>query len=748
MIRKWKSALLAVLFAAAAGGAANGQGYPDQNYPETSGDEPPVQQTVARLSYVNGDVSFARGDDPDNWQPADANVPMTLGDRAWTADGRLELQIQGGNVVRLAKQTDLTALNLTEDTKQFSMSAGVASFRVRRLYEDEVFEVDTPNAAITFESPGDYRIDVRPDGDTRLQVRSGRAVLAAGGGQISIDGGEAMMIGGDQPPRYDFIPMGSPDGWDGWVSDREGRYRNIRSYQYVSHNIAGVEDLDTYGSWRSIPSYGWCWTPASVTVGWAPYRAGRWMWQDPWGWTWVSTEPWGWAPYHYGRWVTYSSRWFWVPVAPAVAVVAYRPALVAFVGGGPGFGVSAGFTTDYVGWFPLGPREPFVPWWGRPAVNVVNVTNVTYINRTYVTVVNQQTFVQGRVMTTNYVHDPSVIQRIERAPVVRGIIPIVPTQDSIRVSSRQGTAARPPQPAVQRSVVTRVAPPPAPPRFDEKVQVIRQQRGAPVNAAQAQKLAVDRGGQSKAQVAVRPAAEAGRVQLAPTGDAARGKQPEPVAAPRGRELATAERPVAPQAPVSAEARGRQKAPPREVPEPQAPVRQAQPQREAPPAREVQRQAPQERATLPPAREAQREREAPSERDVQRPTPPARDVQREREAPPPDARSQRNPAQEREAPPPRVTRSPRETAPERQASPGPQSREQRQSYATPERAPRPTPRMASEPPPPRQVAPPPSEKSQPRNEPEARSPENRGHEEKPTPKPNHDRSKPRPTPNPD
>ena len=730
MIRKWKSALLAVLFAAAAGGAANGQGYPDQNYPDTSGDELPVQQTVARLSYVNGDVSFARGDDPDNWQPADPNVPMTLGDRAWTADGRLELQIHGGNIVRLAKQTDLTALNLTEDTKQFSMSAGVASFRVRRLYEDEVFEVDTPNAAVTFESPGDYRIDVRPDGNTRLQVRSGRAVLAAGGGQIAIDGGEAMMIGGDQPPRYDFIPMGSPDGWDGWVNDREGRYRNVRSYQYVSHSIAGVEDLDTYGSWQRIPSYGYCWTPASVTVGWAPYRAGRWLWQDPWGWTWVSTEPWGWAPYHYGRWVTYSSRWFWVPVAPAVAVVAYRPALVAFVGGGPGFGVSAGFSTDYVGWFPLGPREPFIPWWGAPAVNVnVNVTNVTYVNRTYVTVVNQQTFVQSRVVTTNYVRDQSVIQRIEREPVVRGVIPIVPTQESIRGSTRQAAAVRPPQPAVQRAVVTRLAPPPAPPRFDEKVQVIRQQRGAPVNAAQAQKLAVERGGQSKAQVPVRPAtAEAGSVQLAPRGDAARGKQPEPVAAPRGRELATAQRPVAPQAPVSAQARGRQNAPPREVPEPQAPARQAQPQREAPPAREVQREAP-----------------------PQRTAPPAREVQREREAPPPEARSQRNPAQEREAPPPRATRPPHEAAPAREASPEARSREERQSYATPERGRRPTPRTVSEPPPPRQVAPPPPEKSQPRSEPEARGQENRGREkaeEKPTPKPTHDRSKPRPTPKPD
>ncbi len=716
MIRKWKSALLAALFTAAAGGAANGQGYPDQNYPDTSGDELPVQQTVARLSYVNGNVSFARGDDPDHWQPADPNVPMTLGDRVWTADGRLELEVHGGDIVRLARQTDLAALNLTEDTKQFSLSSGVASFNVRRFFENEVFEIDTPNAAVTFESPGDYRIDVLPNGSTRVQVRRGRASVAAGGGQIGIDGGEALMIGGDQPPRYDFTAMPFPDGWDGWVRDREARFQNVRSYQYVSPDIAGVQDLDTYGTWQNVPSYGWCWTPASVAVGWAPYRDGRWMWQDPWGWTWVSNERWGWAPYHYGRWVFSGPRWYWVPVAPTVAVVSYRPAIVGFVGGGPGFAVTAGFSTGYVGWFPLAPREPFIPWWGRPAVQV-NVTNVTYVNRSYVTVVNQQTFVQGGIVNTNTVRDASVVQRLERAPVVAGVIPVVPTRESIRVSTRTAAAPRPPAAVVSRTVVARVAPPPAPPRFDEKLQVIRERKGAPVDTAAAQKIAVDRG-PARASVPVRPAAsEPGRVQLAPrdvNAQNANARQAQPVsAAPAGRALATSERPVAPQAPGPAQSRGRQV---------QAPTQNEAPARPATNAREVQREAP-----------------------PQRTAPPAREVPHEREAPPPEARAQRNPA-----PPPRVTPPPREAAPQRAASPETPSRGDRQSYATPERG-HPTPRMASEQPPPRQVAAPPSERAQPPNEPEARGQQNHGHEkaeQKPTQKPSHDRSKPRPTPKPD
>jgi len=547
----------------------NGYGYSD----------PDIRQTVARLAYVSGDVSFARGDDPDDWQPANPNVPMTLGDRTWTSGGRLELQVHGGNLIRLAQSTDLAALNLTEDTKQFSLSAGVASFRIRRLGDEEVFEVDTPNAAITFERTGDYRIDVRPDGNTRVQVRRGRAMVASGGGQVPLGSGDAMLIEGYEPPRYDMIGMSAPDGWDGWVANRDARYANVRSYDYVSADIAGVEDLDQYGRWQQVPNYGYCWTPATVAVGWQPYRVGRWIWQDPWGWTWVSSEPWGWAPYHYGRWVTWSSRWYWVPVAPRVAVATYSPALVAFVGGGPGFSVSVGVGTDYIGWFPLAPRDPFIPWWGRPATTVVNVTNITYVNRTYVTVVNQNTFVSSQVVNTNYVRDKSIINRVDQAPVVRGAIPIAPTRASIRVATRQAAAPRPPATVASRAVVTRMAPPPAPPRFDNKVAVIRENKGRPVTTVEAERISTREGRAAAPARAVRPVAqESGRVTLAPKTDNARAPKPEPVAPSRGRQLATKEQPVAPSQETAAQ-RGRSAAPQRETRPEGAPQDQEQEQRD-------------------------------------------------------------------------------------------------------------------------------------------------------------------------
>ena len=55
-------------------------------------DDDDIQQTVARISYISGSVSFNRGDNPDDWHLAARNYPLTLGDRIYAGrDGRAEL---------------------------------------------------------------------------------------------------------------------------------------------------------------------------------------------------------------------------------------------------------------------------------------------------------------------------------------------------------------------------------------------------------------------------------------------------------------------------------------------------------------------------------------------------------------------------------------------------------------------------------------------------------------------------------
>jgi len=415
-----------------------------------------------------------------------------------------------------------------------------------------------------------------------------------------------------------------------------------------------------------VPSYGWAWSPTTVAADWAPYRAGHWIWQDPWGWTWVSVEPWGWAPYHYGRWANVSSRWYWVPDGPSVRSVRYAPALVGFVGGGPGWSASISIGGGgYVGWFPLGPRDSFSPWWGsRARVGFSSVgSNAAYVNRNYVTVVNRNIFVSGGVVNSNIVRDRSVVSQVAAAPVLRGPIPVVPTQGSLHVAVRADAAAapRPPAALVSRMVVARTAPPPAPPTFQSKLAVITESRGAPVAPDAAARISVENRGRPQAAAQVRAVApDSGRVTLSPR-DAAAGaataRRVEPVTAVRGRPMATQEQPVLdrPVTNVPASPSGdpnrvavpRRAVPPAE-PAPQAPPDQGRERRVAPTppqppsGQPVERARPQTnedwRQRVPPTAVAPAQPEiAPAERrrvaPQENPAPPP-NVERRREQPTP------------------------------------------------------------------------------------------------------------------
>ena len=218
------------------------------------------------------------------------------------------------------------------------------------------------------------------------------------------------MTGTDQL-NADIEAIAAEDDFDSWCNERDLREEHAASRRYVSDDVIGYEDLDDYGGWRPVPEYGTVWFPHVTVVNWAPYRYGHWAWISPWGWTWVDDAPWGFAPFHYGRWVSVRGAWGWVPCPPPVVAVAYvrpvyAPALVAWVGG-PHFGVgvavggAAGVGVN-VGWFPLGPREVYVPSYhvSRVYVNNVNISN-TNVNQTVINNYYNTTVVNRNVTVNN-----------------------------------------------------------------------------------------------------------------------------------------------------------------------------------------------------------------------------------------------------------------------------------------------------------------------------------------------------------
>ncbi len=362
---------------------------------------------VARLSLIEGDVSYQRANNPQNdWFDATVNVPLDENDQVYTGrDGRAEIQLTGRNIVRLDHNTNLRITQFNTSTTQLALPVGKATFRIdsldrrqfqivdaRAAADDEpiYFEVDTPSVAITLLKEGVYRVNVHEDGTTEVVVRSGEAeVYNQQIGTITIKKGRRMVIEGEDPNLYQIARLGDKDNFDRWNDQRDDELLTIaeaRSTRYVPAGIAGIYDLDRYGDWWYTPDYGYVWSPRAVAVGWAPYRFGYWRWYPAFGWTWISYEPWGWVPYHYGRWAYYRNRWCWVPHGGFSIGFSWSwaPALVTFFGYGSGYrygyhdgfadGYRAGYRDayyDWICWVPLAPGEHY---YGHPTI--VNNTTI------------------------------------------------------------------------------------------------------------------------------------------------------------------------------------------------------------------------------------------------------------------------------------------------------------------------------------------------------------------------------------
>jgi hypothetical protein len=607
--------------------------------------DPPTR--VARLNYSSGSVSFQPGGEGD-WVTAVANRPLTTGDNLWVdQNSRAELHV-GSLAIRMNSETSLTFLDLDDRTTQLRLSLGSVILRVRHLDDGNLLEVDTPNIAFTIQRTGEYRVDVNEDGtQTVTTVWHGRAEATGGGYSYTVVAGQQATFSGTDQIDHEIAQIHPSNDFDNFAFQRDARDDHDESSNYISTEMTGYEDLDDYGRWHYVADYGPVWSPNSIDSGWAPYRNGHWVWVAPWGWTWVEDEPWGFAPFHYGRWAFVDSTWCWVP-GPVVVRPVYAPALVAFVGGS-GFHLAVG-VGEGVAWFPLGPREVYVPPYrvSRGYVNNVNITN-TRVNVTQVTNVYNTYITNNNVSRVTYVNQriPTAVTAVSREtfvnarPVNRNLAQ-VNARDLAQAPVSHMVAAQPDRASVSGAgAPARVRPPAA---IENRRVIATRNPTPPRNPLEARQ----------------PAPNVRTEPMRPNAPA------EPANAARGNEPSRPAEPASPNEPSN-------------MPRPNAPARppeQSQPERQAQPNRqEAPRPEPQ---NTPRPSAPERPQEPAAREDVPRPQHPL-----VRQAPPPEQRPQ---VDQSEANKFRTWQQSRPQQPQRQAEPQRQPQQRPSAPRPPENHP--------------------------------------------------------------
>jgi len=400
-----------------------------------------------RFSFIRGDVQV-RTEDTGDWVPASINMPLREGDRIWVPeDGTAELQTKDGSYLRLADRSALEILTLDSDSYQTYLTEGrlYAYFRGGR---DSLIQIDTSLSSVRAYERSKFNLDVPERGPVNVSVIQGEVDVENRDGRIKVASGEMLSLG--EGAYSEKSTLGAPDEWERWNWDRDREIAERRPpSRYLPEELQPYSnDFYDNGRWVHTPDYGYVWTPTvSVSVGWAPYRHGRWVWIGG-DYVWVSYEPWGWAPYHYGRWSFVASfGWCWVP--PARGAVYWGPGYVGWV-----------YTSNRVAWVPLAPREVYYGrgHHGPHSVNItnVNVTNVHVDKVVYknvrvnnaVTTVNHDTFVRGKPADARVNENPFLTEKVHV-----GRPPIKPEKTSAMPVVREiPQKKRPPEPVKRVNV--------------------------------------------------------------------------------------------------------------------------------------------------------------------------------------------------------------------------------------------------------------------------------------------------------
>jgi hypothetical protein len=242
----------------------------------------PSEPQLVRVSYMQGDVRFNRGDGtrPDlkkPWEQADVNLPIENGFALATgADGRAEIEFESGSVIYVAENTvilfaQLTATNGTPSAR-LELVSGTITTGVKTV-PGEFFIVGVPigEFRVIYPESSFVRLDSYLDGMVFTpQAESGFDFGQSGPKKIHVAKGQTLTYTDGQTPRIgDGAQSTVPGDWDQWVAARyDARTTAMQAAlkaSGLSSPIPGLTDMYARGTFSACAPYGMCWEPSQET---------------------------------------------------------------------------------------------------------------------------------------------------------------------------------------------------------------------------------------------------------------------------------------------------------------------------------------------------------------------------------------------------------------------------------------------------------------------------------------------------
>ncbi len=363
-------------------------------------EDPEEEETVlvGRISHVEGQQLLRYVPEGKEWVATVRDAPFYVDDVLYSdKKGKAEFILPNNTWVRIDGDTQIQLNALKEDETEIDVAFGVVRFHNKGLYS--VIKATTPFGYVMASEETIFDLYVGEESleiialkgrldffhntsETRYEVIAGAASILADSGQVTAGKGSV-----------------DPD-WERWNCDRENLWaaRSRTGGESAKYLPPGLwyeaYTLEEHGRWERVyydGGYWYFWRPVYVSVGWAPFTAGRWTvcYGEN---VWIPCEPFGYVTHHYGNWLFIRGFWYWAPPVARVRVRVgpplfnigffWYPGRVAWIHAGV-----------YIGWVPLAPYEPYYCYrrWGPRAV-VVTKVDVAHVN------INRYTYLKHAVI--------------------------------------------------------------------------------------------------------------------------------------------------------------------------------------------------------------------------------------------------------------------------------------------------------------------------------------------------------------